>query len=261
MSSSSCSGQELRMYSSHVYPATKGCDPMVKVCLSDRGREGLTPPRPPNRTGGFPSYGSPVGSSLIGSVWQSAKLCKRAARLERRGRWPPEMEPKIFCDAVTSADIMRAVQIKASTHNQVRASTPCIALAGTDGAFSASFWSIPHPPSYPAFPRCGFAFRTFHGSSPQRYYAGSDSCRASHNATGLSVPSAGLLDIPSPTTSCARTSRAYHLVRPVGSLRSQASRTPRMLATTRRRIGFVFLQAIHSPPAAPHLASRRRSCL
>ena len=34
--------------------------------------------------------------------------------------------------------------------------------------------------------------------------------------------------------------------------------TPRRLTTTRRRIGFVFLQPIHSPPAAPHLASERR---
>jgi len=33
------------------------------------------------------------------------------------------------------------------------------------------------------------------------------------------------------------------------------------LAATRRRIGFVILRAARSPPAAPHLASRRRSCL
>src|SRR6202008_659768 len=35
------------------------------------------------------------------------------------------------------------------------------------------------PPSCPAFPRRGFAVRASRGSSPLRYYAGSDSCRAS----------------------------------------------------------------------------------
>jgi len=33
------------------------------------------------------------------------------------------------------------------------------------------------------------------------------------------------------------------------------------LAATRRRIGFVILRAARSLPAAPHPASRRRSCL
>jgi len=37
-----------------------------------------------------------------------------------------------------------------------------------------------------------------------------------------------------------------------------AWKTPRRLATARRRIGFVFLQAVHSPPAASHPASKRR---
>src|SRR5713101_3887307 len=192
----------------------------------DRGREGLTPPRPPNRTGGFPAYGSPVGSFFIESVSQSARPCKASNPACAKEALTHVSAPTISSDAVTSADTMRTVQIKASTLYQARASAPCVALAGIDGAFCASFRSIPHPPSYPAFPRCGFALRTFRGSSPLRYYAGSDSCRASHNATGLSGPSVGLLDIQSPTTSCAQTSRAYHLVRPVGSFQSQASPIP-----------------------------------
>src|SRR5262249_13403778 len=49
------------------------------VEVQDRGREGLTPPRPPNRTGGFPAYGSPVGSFFIESVSQSARPCEGRA--------------------------------------------------------------------------------------------------------------------------------------------------------------------------------------
>src|ERR1019366_4304236 len=46
------------------------------------------PPRPPNRTGGFPAYGSPVGGFLIGNVSRSAKLFPvRAAQPARRMRW------------------------------------------------------------------------------------------------------------------------------------------------------------------------------
>src|ERR1700736_1512286 len=45
-------------------------------------------PRPPNRTGGFPACGSPVGGFLIGSVSRRAVLfAARAARLARRRHW------------------------------------------------------------------------------------------------------------------------------------------------------------------------------
>jgi hypothetical protein len=40
----------------------------VKDGEQDRGREGFWPPLPPNRTGGFPAYGSPVAGFLIGTV-------------------------------------------------------------------------------------------------------------------------------------------------------------------------------------------------
>ena len=36
--------------------------------IRDRGREGFRPPLPPNRTGGFPAYGSPVAGFLIVNV-------------------------------------------------------------------------------------------------------------------------------------------------------------------------------------------------
>src|SRR6202790_60176 len=54
----------------------------------DRGREGFWPPLPPNRTGGFPAYGSPVAGFLIGGVSRGSRLCRvREARLGRRRRW------------------------------------------------------------------------------------------------------------------------------------------------------------------------------
>src|SRR4051794_4737107 len=43
------------------------------------------PPLPPNRTGGFPAYGSPVSGSHIGSVSHSDGPClARAAQRQRR---------------------------------------------------------------------------------------------------------------------------------------------------------------------------------
>ena len=46
---------------------------------------GFRRPRPPNRTGGFPAYGSPVGGFLIGAVSLVARLCSsRTARQPRR---------------------------------------------------------------------------------------------------------------------------------------------------------------------------------
>src|SRR5712691_13129725 len=38
--------------------------------------KGVIPPRPPNRTGGFPAYGSPVGGFLIGNISRPARPCE-----------------------------------------------------------------------------------------------------------------------------------------------------------------------------------------
>src|SRR6266566_4473095 len=46
--------------------------------------KGVHPPRPPNRTGGFPAYGSPVGGFLIGTVSLFARPCE--ARTVRHSR-------------------------------------------------------------------------------------------------------------------------------------------------------------------------------
>ena len=48
-------------------PATQ-LFPVGPASPTDRGREGFWPPLPPNRTGGFPAYGSPVADFHIGSV-------------------------------------------------------------------------------------------------------------------------------------------------------------------------------------------------
>ena len=56
--------------------------------VTDRGREGFTPPRPPNRACGFPAHGSPVGGFLIGGVSRRARLHMwRTARHLRRSHW------------------------------------------------------------------------------------------------------------------------------------------------------------------------------
>ncbi len=110
----------------------------------------------------------------------------------------------------------------------------------------------------PTFPRRGFAVRAFRGSSPLRYYAGSASCPALASPTGLSaypaLPSGHPVpnhvvrsDVALPVTSARPTGPGF-------AIHEQARRyTP--------PIGFVILRAARSLPAAPHPASRRRSCL
>ena len=44
-------------------------NPKIAISGRYRGREGSQPPLPPNRTGGFPAYGSPVGSFRFVTDW------------------------------------------------------------------------------------------------------------------------------------------------------------------------------------------------
>ena len=88
----------------HVSPA--GFEPVAVV---DRGRDGSSPPRPPNRAGGFPAHGSPVGGFLIGAVPQMGRRYKE--------RTPTSA--KVSLDAVASADSMRSSQTQAATHDQL----------------------------------------------------------------------------------------------------------------------------------------------
>ena len=115
----------------------------------------------------------------------------------------------------------------------------------------------------PPFPRRGFAPRAFRGfrrcgTMRALTPAGLAHTRQVSPLTPLCLP-----DIPPPTT-CARPDVAFPVTsaRPVGASRgSRLRHCTRRLAATPRRIGFVILQAVRSPPVAPHPASRRRSYL
>jgi hypothetical protein len=117
----------------------------------DRGREGYRPPRPPNRTGGFPAYGSPVSGFLIGSISRPARPCAaRATRLERRRRWASvdRLNQRPPLTPLTSADTMRSVHTEAFTHDQSRASAPCLAVWHSRCSLCL-IPPVPHPPSCP----------------------------------------------------------------------------------------------------------------
>jgi hypothetical protein len=144
--------------------------------------KGCCPPRPPNRTGGFPASGSPVGGCLIGSVSQ------HAGRVIANS---PASAKKALAslDAVTSADTMRSIERSASAHKHrqpVRASAPCLALAGTRGALCAGS-VFRASTSLPCLPSARLCFTRLSRPSPQRYYAGCDSCPARTHRTGLSA--------------------------------------------------------------------------
>src|SRR6516225_3843461 len=140
---------------------------------------------------------TPAAPSLAHTFSQAASSVSGAYTLSIRLYQRPPLTP------LTSADTMRSVQTVSSTHDQLRASAPCVALAGTANAFCDSFRSIPHLPSYP--PSLGAAllsalFAAHHRCSTMRAVTPA----VPRSTTGLSGPSACLLDIQSPTTSCAR---------------------------------------------------------
>jgi len=124
------------------------------VGLDDRGREGSSPPLPPNRACGSPAHGSPVGGFLIGSLSPAARRgIKRTARQRQRRRWAsvdwlyhlPPSTP------LTSAETMRSVQIAASTPGISWASAPRIAPFGTVAAFIGCSLSLhTHLPALPS---------------------------------------------------------------------------------------------------------------
>ena len=141
-------------------------------------------PRPPNRTGGFPAYGSPVGGFLIGGV----PLLPSGVKCEPFGI---REEGTCLFDAVAGADNMRSVHTSASTHTQFRwvgVSAPCLATSALATLLCPGM-VFTHPPSCPAFPQTGFAAPSSSAPcrGPQRYYAGSDSSPARSHRQGLSA--------------------------------------------------------------------------
>ena len=116
-----------------------------------------------------------------------------------------------------------------------------------------------HLPTH--LPSARFCYPRFSRLSPLQYYAGSDSCRASPARQVSLLTPLCLPDIPSPTTSCARTSRAYHLVRPVRPFR------PRLRPHSCKLAALTPPNRVRHPAGCPFAsgcfppASRRRSCL
>src|SRR5712691_4624415 len=182
---------------------------------------------------------TPAAPSLTRTFSQAASSVAGAYTLSIRLYQRPPLTP------FSSADTMRSVQTEASTHDQLRASAPCVALAGTAGAVCAAICPFTHPPSCPpslgaallsalfaAHRRCG----TMRALTP----AVLSQARQVSPLTPLCLP-----DIQPPATLCAPTSRFLITpARPAGPSRFQASPYMSKLAATHRRIGFVILQAV-----------------
>src|ERR1700719_4898272 len=100
---------------------------------------------------------TPAAPALARTFSQAASNVAAAYTLSIRLYQRPPLTP------FSSADTMRSVHTEASTHDQSRASAPCLVLADTAGALPCLIAAFPHPPSCPAFPRRGFAVRASRG--------------------------------------------------------------------------------------------------
>ena len=129
---------------------------------------------------------------------------------------------------------------------------PC--FPGQRGITPAFGYDAPHPSAE------GTSTPLIH-ALPSAHYAGSDSCPARTRRAGLSASFVSPSEHPTPNHVMGP-SVIFAVVstRPAG-LMTQASPWMSRLAAPCRRNGFVILQAVRSPPAAPHLVSRRSSCL
>ena len=134
----------------------------------DRGRDGtVVPPLPPNRTGGFPASGFPVGGLFrqVGTLAPGPRLRRSAQAACRRHR--PSASNDCSCELFRQA-----------VKPHCRCLTlPCLA-SGTRGSFDCGRVSFMLPPSCPPSLHGRY---TFH-----RYYEDSDSCSApSSTRTGI----------------------------------------------------------------------------
>ena len=175
---------------------------------------GYRRPRPPNRTCGFPAYGSPVGGFFIETVSLRARPCK--ARTARHSRGRHDLPPVTSLPTPTACEwSIRRLRPTPSCNCRLGFCT-LLSLSAL-AVLLCSGMDLMHPPSCPAFPWTGFASPSFNGPCirPQRYYAGSDSCCASPTPQVSPFrPLAFPTSRPQPRYA-ARSSRAYHLVRPV----------------------------------------------
>ena len=167
----------------------------MSAAALDRGRnEGLTSPLPPNRTGGFPASGFPVGG-LVSEI--GARLPR--VRLRRSLPVAPAKHRSSASLVFGSCELFQ----HAFDPQPRFVALPCVAR-GTRGSCVCSSVSLLLPPPYPP---------SLHDRySLPRYYEDSDSCPAPSSAR------TGILD------SCSCTSRhsvSNHPMRP---------RLPAMLA-------------------------------
>jgi hypothetical protein len=199
----------------------------------------LAPPRPPNRTCGFPAYGSPVGGFLIGSVSLHVELYETSSSYVCKEGLGAGWSRACACfDAVTSADTMCSIHHPASACGRLVAFGFCAPSSpfGHSSALSLP-GSVLHTSTFlPTFPPPGFASRASCGSSPQRYYAGSDSCRSLARPAGLSAYSAPPSEHPDPNhVACPKRRFVSHL-----SASSRDPKAPRLRRPSRARR--------HTPP-------------
>ena len=175
---------------------------MMRLCpKGDRGRKGLSPSPPSEPCVQF-------SRTRLSSRWFPHRdwlASPRAMTMVNSSRAAKKIS-FVSLDAVTSAANMRSLHPEALTHIQSCpwAFAPCLALTGTVGAWLSLCPSVAFtlPPSYPSFPRSGFAFRPsrgFHRSgtmgtltpTPLTYGAGlpaycaTPSCRSVSNHVGL----------------------------------------------------------------------------
>jgi len=210
-------------------------------------------PLPPNRTGGFPASGSPVGGLT------SKRTVKPVRRL-RIGE-----QPTTGPNGVTPPDTPRPGVPQQTCGSPERFhSGP--AGPSVSGPFSPVGHSRPvvAPPRWVTRLHLPTPLRSAGITPLPRYYGCSDSWAALLTAQVSLLHVVGLPTVPSPTTLRVPSELLHATPQFDGSptpcqRQAVASLMASRLATLSGRIEFVILRTGRSPPAALHLASRRRS--
>ncbi len=223
----------------------------------DRGRESELLPLPPNRTGGSPAYGSPVG----GFTW---------LRIDELPHHRKEIPADTQRNVLLPVSPIRVVNMDNFDRHSVfslaspEAAPACLARRHwrwlrfcPDRRYS----STSLPPLAPSPLRDFIA--TTEALTPIRPALRS---LHEHRLLGEQVSLIHVSDLPIPPSPTTPQALDVDFARYPSSLRVSHCRGSRLhlsLAgspTLTGRIEFVILRMDRSPPAAPHPASRRRSC-
>src|ERR1700737_1352343 len=201
----------------------------------------------------MPWPSTPAAPLLAETFSQATSSVAGAHTLSIRLYQRPPLTP------LTSADTMRTVQTEASTHDQLRASAPCVALAGTADALCASFRSIPHPPSYPPSLDAALLsalFTAYRRSSTMRALTPAAprqrdrSLHSIHSPSGHPIPTHVVRPNVTPITSCARSA-------PRGTRLRQAGASSPLLAAESGSCFFrlsIRLRLLPTPPRGDAVA-------